>query len=255
MKTKLKRTELVLIASMLFGLFFGAGNLIFPIRMGQLAGANMWVAFLGLLITGGGNLAAGDGTTAILYSVVITLLIMCVMYTKQGIMTAKEFGDSVMKGVSSMMGLVILLVLSFSIGGVLLPERPQAFLLVVEHLDHLLPGHHLPDGRTDGLLHGNQLGHVLHHDAHCGPHGGGYERQYPADHRRGGVRRHFRRPLLSPFRYQDPVLHVRRHRSVFSRKNAAPLCAGDCGVHSGPLYRLRSDPVTAGCFRITVLDR
>ena len=34
-------------------------------------------------------------------------------------MTAKEFGDSVMKGVSSMMGLVILLVLSFSIGGVI----------------------------------------------------------------------------------------------------------------------------------------
>ncbi len=51
-------------------------------------------AFIGLLVTGGGNLAAGDGTTAILYSVVITLLIMCVMYTKQGIMTAKEFGDS-----------------------------------------------------------------------------------------------------------------------------------------------------------------
>ena len=42
-------------------------------------------AFIGLLVTGGGNLAAGDGTTAILYSVVITLLIMCVMYTKQGI--------------------------------------------------------------------------------------------------------------------------------------------------------------------------
>ena len=41
MKTKLKGTELVVIASMLFGLFFGAGNLIFPIRMGQLAGANM----------------------------------------------------------------------------------------------------------------------------------------------------------------------------------------------------------------------
>ena len=44
---------------------------------------------------------------------------MCVMYTKQGIMTAKEFGDSVMKGVSSMMGLVILLILSFAIGRVI----------------------------------------------------------------------------------------------------------------------------------------
>lgn len=54
MKTKLTKTELTLIASMLFGLFFGAGNLIFPIYMGQLAGANMWIAFLGLLITGVG---------------------------------------------------------------------------------------------------------------------------------------------------------------------------------------------------------
>ena len=34
-------------------------------------------------------------------------------------MTAKEFGDSVMKGVSSMMGLVILLILSFAIGRVI----------------------------------------------------------------------------------------------------------------------------------------
>ena len=33
----------------------------------------------------------------------------------------------------------------FPQGLVLLPERPQAFLLVVEHLDHLLPGHHLLD--------------------------------------------------------------------------------------------------------------
>lgn len=75
--------------------------------------------FLGLLITGGGNLAEGDGTTSILYAVIVTLLVMCAMYTKQGIMTAKEFGDNVMKGVSNMMGLVILLILSFAIGRVI----------------------------------------------------------------------------------------------------------------------------------------
>ena len=33
-----------MITSMLFGLFFGAGNLIFPIYMGYLAGENMWKA-------------------------------------------------------------------------------------------------------------------------------------------------------------------------------------------------------------------
>ena len=75
--------------------------------------------FIGLLVTGSGDLTAGDGTTSILYSVTITLLIMCFMYTKQKIMTAKEFGDYVMKGVSSMLGLVILLVLSFAIGTVI----------------------------------------------------------------------------------------------------------------------------------------
>nr|WP_279291462.1 branched-chain amino acid transport system II carrier protein [Enterococcus cecorum] len=40
------------LGSMLFGLFFGAGNLIFPVHMGQEAGANVWPAIIGFLITG-----------------------------------------------------------------------------------------------------------------------------------------------------------------------------------------------------------
>ena len=39
---------------MLFGMFFGAGNLIFPASMGQLAGRNLWLASVGFLITGVG---------------------------------------------------------------------------------------------------------------------------------------------------------------------------------------------------------
>lgn len=39
------------IGSMLFGLFFGAGNLIFPIHFGQTAGSNVWLTNLGFLIT------------------------------------------------------------------------------------------------------------------------------------------------------------------------------------------------------------
>ena len=54
MKTTLSKKELVFIASMLFGLFFGAGNLIFPIYMGQMAGRHMWQATIGFLITGVG---------------------------------------------------------------------------------------------------------------------------------------------------------------------------------------------------------
>lgn len=53
-KKKLTAREYVYIASMLFGMFFGAGNLIFPVQMGQNAGSNVWIASLGFLITGVG---------------------------------------------------------------------------------------------------------------------------------------------------------------------------------------------------------
>ena len=54
MKRKLTAKEYTYVASMLFGLFFGAGNLIFPVHLGQMAGSNVWQAILGLLITGVG---------------------------------------------------------------------------------------------------------------------------------------------------------------------------------------------------------
>lgn len=54
MKQKLTAREYISVASMLFGLFFGAGNLIFPVHMGQLAGSNLWPAILGFLVTGVG---------------------------------------------------------------------------------------------------------------------------------------------------------------------------------------------------------
>ncbi|WP_117148796.1 MULTISPECIES: branched-chain amino acid transport system II carrier protein [Paraliobacillus] len=39
------------IGTMLFGMYFGAGNLIFPIQLGQLAGTNFWPALIGFLVT------------------------------------------------------------------------------------------------------------------------------------------------------------------------------------------------------------
>ena len=44
---KLTWQQLVLIASLIFGMFFGAGNLIFPVQLGQLAGGNWLPATLG----------------------------------------------------------------------------------------------------------------------------------------------------------------------------------------------------------------
>lgn len=54
MKKKLSFREYVTVASMLFGMFFGAGNLIFPVSMGQQAGSQVWITTLGFLITGVG---------------------------------------------------------------------------------------------------------------------------------------------------------------------------------------------------------
>ena len=44
----------IVIGMMLFALFFGAGNLIFPAAMGQSAGQNVWWALLGFCVTGVG---------------------------------------------------------------------------------------------------------------------------------------------------------------------------------------------------------
>lgn len=54
MKKKLTGKESIIVASMLFGLFFGAGNLIFPVSMGQKAGSHVWPAIIGFCITGVG---------------------------------------------------------------------------------------------------------------------------------------------------------------------------------------------------------
>ncbi len=54
MKRKLLFKEYIYCASMLFGLFFGAGNLIFPVHMGQEAGREYLKAVMGFIVTGVG---------------------------------------------------------------------------------------------------------------------------------------------------------------------------------------------------------
>ena len=51
MKKKLTLKENIIVASTLFGMFFGAGNLIFPVHLGQMAGSNSWPAIIGFIIT------------------------------------------------------------------------------------------------------------------------------------------------------------------------------------------------------------
>ncbi|GAA2968324.1 branched-chain amino acid transport protein [Ligilactobacillus murinus DSM 20452 = NBRC 14221] len=51
-KSKMSFKDYAVVSSLLFGLFFGAGNLIFPLHLGQLAGHNWVPATLGFLVTG-----------------------------------------------------------------------------------------------------------------------------------------------------------------------------------------------------------
>ena len=48
---RLSLKQKLLVAGTLFGMFFGAGNLIFPVHLGQLAGRNILPAILGFIIT------------------------------------------------------------------------------------------------------------------------------------------------------------------------------------------------------------
>lgn len=68
MGEKLDFKSNLLIGSLLFGLFFGAGNLIFPVHMGQLAGNNTLHATIGFLITGVGFPLLGVVATALAQS-------------------------------------------------------------------------------------------------------------------------------------------------------------------------------------------
>ncbi|PMC36580.1 branched-chain amino acid transport system II carrier protein [Bacillus sp. UMB0899] len=47
----LKKNELIFISFMLFSMFFGAGNLIFPAFLGRSAGEDVWLSLAGFIIT------------------------------------------------------------------------------------------------------------------------------------------------------------------------------------------------------------
>ena len=52
LQERLSLSSCIFVGSMLFGMFFGAGNLIFPVHMGQEAGSQLVPATIGFLITG-----------------------------------------------------------------------------------------------------------------------------------------------------------------------------------------------------------
>lgn len=65
MKKKLSFNQTLLVGSLLFGLYFGAGNLIFPIELGQNSGNNLYKVVLGFIISGVGLPLLGVVASAI----------------------------------------------------------------------------------------------------------------------------------------------------------------------------------------------
>ena len=75
MKKHLTFKQKILVAGTLFGMFFGAGNLIFPVHLGQMAGSNVWQAILGLLITGVGLPLLGVAATYLVLVMLFSALL------------------------------------------------------------------------------------------------------------------------------------------------------------------------------------
>ena len=65
---KLTLRKKILVAGTLFGMFFGAGNLIFPVHLGQMAGQNALPAIIGFIITAVGIPILGVAAIGITHS-------------------------------------------------------------------------------------------------------------------------------------------------------------------------------------------
>ncbi len=65
---KLTLRQKILVAGTLFGMFFGAGNLIFPVHLGQMAGQNALPAIIGFIITAVGIPILGVAAIGITHS-------------------------------------------------------------------------------------------------------------------------------------------------------------------------------------------
>lgn len=65
MKKNLTLSQTLLVGSLLFGLYFGAGNLIFPIELGQNSGSNLYLVIIGFIISGVGLPLLGIVASAI----------------------------------------------------------------------------------------------------------------------------------------------------------------------------------------------
>ena len=71
---------------------------------------------IALLITGDGNITQGSGSTAVFWSVMLSIVVAASMYRLQKIMGVGDLMDVILKGAGGMISLAILMMLAFSLG-------------------------------------------------------------------------------------------------------------------------------------------
>ncbi len=91
---------------------YRAANMILPVL------AMIIMVPLGLYITGGGNITAGTGSTAVLWAVLAAITVAGILPLLQKILSFREVFELSLKGIGGLMPLAIVMVLAFAIGDI-----------------------------------------------------------------------------------------------------------------------------------------
>jgi Na+/H+ antiporter NhaC len=74
---------------------------------------------IGLYLSGGGDIFKGSGSTAVYYSVVVTLIFLYIYYIPKSIISHKSYFNSFYKGIGEMIPLATIIILALLIGSVI----------------------------------------------------------------------------------------------------------------------------------------
>ena len=83
---------------------------------------------ISLLITGKGDILAGSGSSAIFYSVLITLIFIALYYSYKKIMDLQRYFKELKQGAGDMVGIGFILLLAFSLGDVTVALKTGPYL-------------------------------------------------------------------------------------------------------------------------------
>lgn len=126
-KKKLTVRETILLTSMLFGMFFGAGNLIFPAKLGPDAGSNVVFAFLGMFVS-----AVGLPVLAVVAIAVSRTDGISTLSNRIGKRFSVVFSTALYLSIGPLISIPRCASVSFSVGAVrLLPESDSPLPLAV----------------------------------------------------------------------------------------------------------------------------